>query len=75
MALAAVVASVPVALTAPNADMFYPGLFALVAIAAILLAQDLLAYIRDRAKLERRAPGVDNLLGVISASGKYERNW
>ncbi len=75
LALATVVASVPVALTAPNAEMFYPGLFALVAIAAILLAQDLLAFIRDRAKLEHRAPGIDNLLGVISASGKYEHNW
>ena len=73
--LAGVLAYFPMALTAPNADMFYPGVFALVAIAAILLAQDLLAFIRERAKLEQRAPGVDHLLGIISASGKYERAW
>ena len=73
--LAGVLAYVPMALTAPNAEMFYPGVFALVTIAAVLLAQDLLTFIRERAKLEQRAPGVDHLLGIISASGKYERAW
>ena len=72
---AGVVAYVPTELTSPSADLFYTGLFVIVAIAAVLLAQDLLTFIRERAKLEQRAPGVDQVLGVISASGKYEWAW
>lgn len=72
---AGVVAYVPTELTSPNADLFYSGLFVIVAVAAILLTQDLLTYIRDRAKLGQRAPGVDNVLGVISGSGQYEWAW
>lgn len=75
LASAGVLMFVPTALTAPNADMFYLGIFALVAITAVLLAQDLLTIIRERGKLERRAPGVDQVLGVISASGEYEWAW
>lgn len=75
IALAGVLTYFPTALTAEYAEPFYSGLFALIVIAVVLLAQDLLTLIRERAKLGRRAPDVDNLLGVISASGRYERSW
>lgn len=75
IALSGVLAYFPSALTAEYAERFSSGLFALIVIAVVLFAQDLLTFIRDRAKLEQRAPGVDNLIGVISASGRYDRTW
>ena len=70
-----VIAFVPTALTHPEAERFYSGSFALMAIAAILLVQDLIVFIRDRFKLHQRAPAVDNILAVVSASGRYEMAW
>ena len=75
LTVAVVVAYVPTTLTHPESERFYSGSLALMAIAAILLAQDIIVIIRDRFKLHQRAPAVDNILAVVSASGRYEMAW
>lgn len=66
---------VPTVLVDPNSSSFGNGVIATVAIAVILLAQDLLTIIRERLKLSDKAPGAHHMLGIISASGEYRWGW
>ena len=66
---------VPADLIDPTAERFAVGIFAVVAISAVLLAQDLLAIIRTRFRVVDRAPKVDQVLGIVSGSGNYRWVW
>ena len=66
---------VPTVLVNPNAASLGTGIVATVAIAMILLVQDLLTVIRERLKMNDKAPGAHHVLGIISASGEYRWSW